>query len=107
MGRLAERQSEVISQASRTLSRSWRRVRGKRWKAMRSRLGELSNRAPAPRRVTTTAARAAVTVVAAASPPPAQAALPAIAVAPPADTVGTPIGAPERVSEPERRSLKH
>jgi CHAD domain-containing protein len=107
MGRLAERQSEVISQASRTLSRSWRRVRGKRWKAMRSRLGELSNRAPAPRRVTTTAARAAVTVVAAASPPPAQAALPAIAVAPPADTVATPIGAPERVSEPERRSLKH
>jgi hypothetical protein len=107
MGRLAERQSEVISQASKTLNRSWRRVRGKRWKAMRSRLGELTARAPAPRRVTTTAARAAVTVVAAASPAQAHSASPAIALAPAADAVAAPIGAPERVSEPERRSLKH
>jgi CHAD domain-containing protein len=107
MGRLAERQSEVISQASRTLSRSWRRVRGKRWKAMRSRLGELTDRAPARRRVTTTAGRAAATVVASASPSQPQAAVPAIAVAPAAAAVTTPIGAPEHVSEPERRSLKH
>ncbi len=107
MGRIAERQSEVISQASRTLSRSWRRVRGKRWKAMRSRLGELSDRAPAPRRATTAATRAATTAVAAASPPQPPAAVPAIATAPPAEAVAPPIGAPERVSEPERRSLKH
>lgn len=106
MGRLAERQSEVISQASRTLSRSWRRVRGKRWKAMRSRLGELTDRAPARRRVTTPAARAAATAVARPSPAQAQAAVPTLAVAPPAD-VATPIGAPEHASEPERRALKH
>jgi CHAD domain-containing protein len=107
MGRLAERQSEVLSQASKTLSRSWRRVRGKRWKAMRSRLGELTARAPAPRRVNSTASRAAVTVVPAASPVQAPAAASSIAVAPPGDAVATPTGAPERVSEPERRSLKH
>ena len=107
MGRLAERQSEVISQASKTLSRSWRRVRGKRWKAMRSRLGELSARAPAPRRVNSTAARAAVTVVPDASPVQAPAAASTIAVAAPGDAVATPTSAPERVSEPERRSLKH
>jgi CHAD domain-containing protein len=107
MGRLAERQSEVISQAGRTLSRSWRRVRGKRWKAMRSRLGELTERAPARRRVATTPARAAATLVAGASPAQAQSVVPAIAIAPSADAVATPVGAPERVSEPERRSLKH
>ncbi len=51
MGRLAERQSDVIARAGKTLSRSWRRVRGKRWKAMRARLGELSDRAAAPKRI--------------------------------------------------------
>ena len=72
MGRLAERQSDVISQADRTLSRAWRRVRGKRWKAMRARLGELSDRAPAPRRARAPVMRAAAApAVTQASPPAA------------------------------------
>jgi CHAD domain-containing protein len=107
MGRLAERQSEVISQASKTLSRSWRRVRGKRWKAMRSRLSDLSDRAPAPRRVSSTAPRAAITAVAAAAPGPVQATASALALASPGEALATPISAAERVSEPERRPLKH
>jgi CHAD domain-containing protein len=88
MGRLAERQSEVISQASRTLSRSWRRVRGKRWKALRSRLGELSERAPAARRARSPASHAAAASVE--GPPEAQ------------------IAAPDMVvGELQPRSLKH
>ena len=79
MGRLAERQSEVISQADRTLLRSWRRVRGKRWKAMRARLGELSDRAPVARRTRAPVVRpAASPAVSPASPP---AAAPATALA--------------------------
>ena len=98
MGRLAERQSDLISQAGKTLDRSWRRVRGKRWKTLRARLGALSERAPAARRVRPPAARAAVT--------PAQAAVPAPVAAP-----GNPLAesalAPERASEPQLRSFKH
>jgi CHAD domain-containing protein len=41
MGRLAEHHARVTAQAHRTLTRTWRKVRGKRWKALRARLGEL------------------------------------------------------------------
>ena len=41
MGRLAERHATTTSQARKSLNRSWRKVRGRRWKALRSRLGEL------------------------------------------------------------------
>ena len=43
---------------STSFSRSWRRVRGKRWKALRGRLGELSDRARAARRLAPPVARA-------------------------------------------------
>jgi CHAD domain-containing protein len=78
MGRFAERQTDLISQAGRTLSRSWRRVRGKRWKAMRTHLAELSARAAGPRRVRAPVARAAAAPAAAPADSPAapQAVLP-------------------------------
>ena len=41
MGRLAEHYAQVTGDTRRTLTRSWRKVRGKRWKALRTRLGEL------------------------------------------------------------------
>jgi CHAD domain-containing protein len=47
MGRLAEHHARLTAQAHRTLTRSWRRVRGKRWKALRARLAELADRAEA------------------------------------------------------------
>jgi len=45
MGRLAERHARVTARARRTLDRSWRRVRGRRWKALRARLEQLSESA--------------------------------------------------------------
>jgi triphosphatase len=47
MGRLAERQAHITAQARQTLTRSWRKVRGRRWKALRARLAELSESARA------------------------------------------------------------
>jgi CHAD domain-containing protein len=100
MGRLAERQSNLISQADKTLSRSWRRVRGKRWKTLRTRLGELSDRAVATRRVRSPASRAVVALTTG----PAAVQLP---------TPGSPVAAtsvgpgPERAGEPAPRALKH
>ena len=41
MGRLAEHYAQVTGETRRTLTRSWRKVRGKRWRALRARLGEL------------------------------------------------------------------
>jgi CHAD domain-containing protein len=100
MGRLAERQSDRISQADKTLSRSWRRVRGKRWKTLRARLGELSHRAAATRHVRSPAVRAVVTL--AAGPAVAPVAIPGSPV------VETAMGAgPERAGEPPPRALKH
>jgi hypothetical protein len=100
MGRLAERQSDRISQADKTLSRSWRRVRGKRWKTLRARLGELSHRAAATRHVRSPAVRAVVTL--AAGPAVAPVAIPGSPV------VETATGAgPERAGEPPPRALKH
>jgi CHAD domain-containing protein len=98
MGRMAERQSDLISQADKTLSRSWRRVRGKRWKTLRARLGELSERAAATRRVRSPTVRA---VVAAAERPSAA------QVPTPGNPVTEPALGTERVSEPPPRTLKH
>jgi CHAD domain-containing protein len=41
MGRLAAHYADVTGETRRTLTRSWRKVRGKRWRALRTRLGEL------------------------------------------------------------------
>jgi CHAD domain-containing protein len=47
MGRLAEHYARVAGDTRRTLTRSWRKVRGKRWKALRARLAELHDTAEA------------------------------------------------------------
>ena len=47
MGRLAEHHARVTAQTHRTLLRAWRKVRGKRWKALRTRLAELHDSADA------------------------------------------------------------
>jgi len=47
MGRLAEHHVRRTAEAHRTLSRSWRKVRGKRWRALRARLTELTRSAEA------------------------------------------------------------
>jgi hypothetical protein len=49
MGRLAEHHAVTTVQARKTLARSWRKVRGRRWRALRAKLTELSNSAAAPR----------------------------------------------------------
>jgi CHAD domain-containing protein len=55
MGRLAEHHAATTAETRKTLTRSWHRVRGKRWRGLRAKLGELSdtareanNGAPAP-----------------------------------------------------------
>jgi len=45
MGRLAEHYAGVTGETRRTLTRSWRKVRGKRWRTLRARLGELHDSA--------------------------------------------------------------
>jgi len=45
MGRLAEHHAGTTAQARKTLTRSWRKVRGKRWRALRTRLEELGDTA--------------------------------------------------------------
>lgn len=40
MGRLAEHHARITTEARSTVTRSWRKVRGRRWKALRARLGE-------------------------------------------------------------------
>jgi CHAD domain-containing protein len=47
MGRLAEHYKQATAEARQTLARSWRKVRGKRWKALRARLAELRDSAAA------------------------------------------------------------
>ncbi|MBV8402894.1 MAG: CHAD domain-containing protein [Gammaproteobacteria bacterium] len=47
MGRLAEHYAQVTGNTRRTLTRSWRKVRGRRWKTLRARLGELYESAEA------------------------------------------------------------
>jgi CHAD domain-containing protein len=48
MGRLAEQHARVNAQVRETLIRSWRKVAGKRWRALRTRLGQLSDSASTP-----------------------------------------------------------
>ena len=43
MGRLAQHYAATTGEAGDTLARSWRKVRSKRWKALRERLAELQN----------------------------------------------------------------
>src|SRR5215471_915080 len=45
MGRLAEHYAQVTGETRGTLARSWRKVRGKRWKSLRARLGVLQDSA--------------------------------------------------------------
>jgi CHAD domain-containing protein len=47
MGRLAEHHAQLTTDARRILTRSWRKVRGKRWKMLRARLAELTEYAEA------------------------------------------------------------
>jgi CHAD domain-containing protein len=65
MGRLAEQNVQITAHARDTVTRSWRKVRGKRWRALRTRLGQLTEAAAdngahatahAPEEVTATAA---------------------------------------------------
>ena len=56
MGRLAEHYACVTTDTRRTLVRSWRKVRGKRWKALRARLAELHDSAEAANGALSTAA---------------------------------------------------
>ncbi len=46
MGRLAEHHARISADAPGTVARSWRKVRGRRWKALRSRLGQFEHDAP-------------------------------------------------------------
>jgi len=84
MGRLAEHYAQVTGETRSTLARSWRKVRGKRWKALRTRLGALHD----------TAETASDTLSSA--PPAASADL--------TPSEATFAGQPP---EPETRSLKH
>jgi len=43
MGRLAEHHALITSQARTTVTKTWRKVRGRRWKALRQRLGEFEH----------------------------------------------------------------
>jgi hypothetical protein len=45
MGRLAEHHAATTAETRKTLTRSWHRVRGKRWRGLRAKLGELSDTA--------------------------------------------------------------
>jgi triphosphatase len=47
MGRLAEQHAQLTARARDTLARSWRKVRGRRWKSLRTRLEQLSQYASA------------------------------------------------------------
>jgi hypothetical protein len=42
MGRLAEHHLNITSQARRTLAGAWKKVRGKRWKSLRTRMQQMS-----------------------------------------------------------------
>jgi CHAD domain-containing protein len=96
MGRLAERHSDLTAGVDKALSRSWRRVRGKRWKALRGRLGELSDRARAARRAPPAVARGEA--------PGAE----RVAAATASDAEAATAGAPaELASEPQPRLMKH
>jgi CHAD domain-containing protein len=46
MGRLAEHHLRITAEARGTVAKSWRKLRGRRWKALRARLGELAGPHP-------------------------------------------------------------
>jgi CHAD domain-containing protein len=46
MGRLAERESASIASGRKRIDKAWRRVRGRRWKALRAKLEELRPKVP-------------------------------------------------------------
>jgi CHAD domain-containing protein len=48
MGKLAEHHTRVTVDARATVTKSWRKVRGRRWKALRARLGEIDHAAAEP-----------------------------------------------------------
>jgi len=48
MGRLAERHSMAAAQARKPVEKAWRKVRGRRWRALRLELEEFLSAAPAP-----------------------------------------------------------
>jgi CHAD domain-containing protein len=45
MGKLAEHHARVTCSTRATVTKSWRKVRGRRWKALRARLGDFADRA--------------------------------------------------------------
>jgi CHAD domain-containing protein len=49
MGRLAERHSIAAAYARKHIGKAWRKLRGRRWKALRLKLEEMSARSPVPR----------------------------------------------------------
>jgi CHAD domain-containing protein len=55
MGRLAEHHLAKTKRARKTLARSWRKVRGKRWRSLSAKLQQLSDGASAVRGATSTA----------------------------------------------------
>jgi CHAD domain-containing protein len=69
MGRLAEHHLGETRQARKTLTRSWRRVSGKRWKALRARMQELSDWATAAQAATHENAHTAITTQLTPAPP--------------------------------------
>ena len=76
MGRLAEHHARATAQARRTLDRAWRKVRGKRWKALRGRLAQLRDEAPTATSNAVLSAALVPLPPAAAAPEPAAAAGP-------------------------------
>jgi hypothetical protein len=84
MGRLAEHYAQVAGETRRTLVRSWRKVRGKRWKSLRTRLGELRERAEVAQQVLPTGEPTATP-----------------------DAISAGDGFAERPPETEPRTLKH
>lgn len=84
MGRIAERHATSTAEARKSLERTWRKVRGRRWRALRSRLHELVD----------TARQSGSRVGA----DPVQA---------PAAVAVTVVGAPERAPEPESHPIRH
>ncbi|HYM28913.1 MAG TPA: CHAD domain-containing protein [Steroidobacteraceae bacterium] len=73
MGRLAEHHARATAQARRTLDRAWRKVRGKRWKALRARLTQLRAEAPTATSNAVLSASLVPVTPAAAVPGPAEA----------------------------------
>jgi triphosphatase len=68
MGKLAEHHARLTSSTRATVTKSWRKVRGRRWKALRARLGDFADHAEGSR--DPAAAPAALLASAAGAPEP-------------------------------------